>query len=70
LRQVVAAEMIKNNALQIQSGQDRIDLGHGAYLSSPVIAQHAGAFLAGAHQPYLRIDFTEHCICALLELEK
>jgi hypothetical protein len=70
LRRVIAAEMVKNNALQIQSGQDRIDLGHGTYLFSPAAAEHAGAFLAGAQQPYLRIDFTEHCICALLELEK
>ena len=70
LRQVIADEMVKNNALQIQAGQDRIDLGHGATLISPAIAEHAGAFLAGAHQPYLRVDFTEHCICALLELEE
>jgi len=70
LRQVIAAEMVKNNALQIQASQDRIDLGHGTTLSSPAIAEHAGAFLAGAHQPYLRIDFTDHCICALLELEE
>jgi hypothetical protein len=70
LREVIAAEMVKNNALQIQPGQDRIDLGHGATLFSPAIAEHAGAFLAGAQQPYLRIDLTEHCICALLEVEK
>lgn len=70
LRQVIAAEMVRNNALQIQPGQDHIDLGHGASLASPAIREHAGAFLAGAQHPYLRIDFTEHCICALLELEQ
>lgn len=69
LRLVIAAEMRKNNALQIQPGQNSIDFGHGALLSSPAIADHAGAFLAGFYQPYIRIDFSGHCICALLELD-
>ena len=68
LRQRIGSEMAKNVSLQIQPGQTRIELGNGTYLSSPSVSDYAGAFLAGKHQPYVRIDYTEHCICALLEL--
>jgi hypothetical protein len=67
LRLQIDSEMIKNVSLQIQPGQTRIELGNDTYLSSPSVANYAGAFLAGGHQPYVRIDYTEHCICALLE---
>ena len=46
----------------------RIELGNGTYLSSPSVADYAGAFLAGRHDPYVRIDYTQHCISALMEL--
>ncbi len=68
LRQRIDSEMTKNRSLQIQPGQSRIALGNDTYLYSPTVADYAGAFLAGTHQPYVRIDYTEHCICALLEL--
>lgn len=70
LRQRIDFEMTKNRALQIQPGQTSIDLGNRSYLSSPSVADYAGAFLAGRHQPYVRIDYTEHCICALMELDQ
>ena len=68
LRQRIDSEMAKNLSLQIQPGQTRIELGNGTYLSSPSVADYAGAFLAGRHEPYVRIDYTEHCISALMEL--
>jgi len=68
LRQRIDSEMAKNRSLQIQPGQTRIELHNGAYLSSPSVTDYAGAFLAGTHQPYVRIDYTEHCISALLDL--
>ena len=68
LRQKIDYEMTKNRTLQIQAGQTSIDLGNHTFLSSPSVAEYAGAFLAGTHQPYVRIDYTEHCICALMEL--
>lgn len=70
LRQYVDSEMDKNLLLQIRKGQTRVELGNGAYLYAPSLADHAGAFLAAAQEPYVRIDFTEHCIAALLELDK
>jgi len=68
LSQRIDSEMIKNLALQIVPAQTRIELGNGAYLASPTLADHAGAFLAGTRQPYVRIDYTEHCLSALAEL--
>ena len=70
LRQRIDSEMTKNRLLQISPGQTRIELGNGAYLSSPAVADYAGAFLAGRHHPYVRIDYTAHCICALMELDQ
>jgi hypothetical protein len=68
LRRRIDSEMAKNRLLQIQPGQTRIELGNGTHLSSPSVAEYAGAFLAGTHQPYVRIDTTEHCISALMQL--
>lgn len=68
LRERIDKEMAKNRSLQIQSGQTRIELGNGTSLSSPSVADYAGAFLAGTNDPYVRIDYTEHCISALLKL--
>jgi hypothetical protein len=70
LRARIDTEMSKNRSLQIQLGQTQIELGGGSYLSSPSIAAYAGAFFAGRNQPYVRIDYTEHCISALLELDE
>lgn len=68
LRQRIHQQMARNLSLQIQPGQTRIELGNGAYLSDPAIADFAGAFLAGTKQPYVRIDLTEHCLSALVDL--
>jgi len=68
LGQRIDSEMTKNRLLQIQTGQTRVELADNTYLSSPSIADYAGAFLAGTHEPYVRIDYTEHCISALVEL--
>ena len=70
LRQRVDSDMARNRSLQIQAGQTRIELGNGASLASPAIAEYAGAFLAGTHEPFVRIDTTEHCISALLALDE
>jgi len=66
LRRTIRDEMAKDLSLQIQPGQDRIDLGKGAYLYSPVLAQYDGAFLSGTRRPFVRVDYTQHCISALL----
>jgi hypothetical protein len=70
IQQRINSQMAKNRSLQIQPGQTRIELGNDSYLSSPSLAHYAGAFLAGTDQPYVRIDYTEHCISALLALSE
>jgi len=69
VRTRIDSEMAKNHALQLQSGQSRIELGGGAYLWAPRAAGHAGAYLAGRYQPYTRVDLTGHCISALTDLQ-
>ena len=69
LRQRIHQQMATNLSLQIQPGQTRIELGNGAYLADPAISDFAGAFLAGTKQPYVRIDITEHCLSALVDLK-
>lgn len=68
LRQHINREMDKNLSLQLQPGQTRINLGNSTELSSPFVANYAGAFLAGIREPYTRIDYTAHCISALMIL--
>lgn len=64
----VRAEMAKNLGLQVQAGQTELTLGPGRRLIAPELPQFAGAFLAGRDRPRLRIDFTQHCLSALLKL--
>ena len=68
VRARIGAEVAKNGALQLQPGQDRIELGGDAILVAPKVAGHAGAYLAGRYQPYTRADVTGHCISALSDL--
>ena len=70
VRERVAAEMEKNLALQLRPGQDRIVFGQGRYLVAPELPRYRGGFLDGAHRPQLRIDSTQHCLSALLKLER
>ncbi len=42
----------------------------GAYLASPRLPVYVGAFLAGVYRPYTRIDYTQHCLSAMIKLER
>jgi hypothetical protein len=66
----IKAEMSKNRSLQIRQRQDHIDLSEGAYLSAPQLSHYAGAFLAGRARPYTRIDLTQHCMSAIIEMQR
>jgi hypothetical protein len=66
LTERVALELERNRALQIAAGQRRLALGGGGELRAPAMADLAGAFLAGRHTAYTRIDLTQHCISAFL----
>jgi hypothetical protein len=65
--QRIEAEVALDLTLQIAPGQRRVALGGGRYLEDPVLAHFAGAFLNGRYVPRTRIDFTQHCLSALIK---
>lgn len=67
--QRIEAELAKDLTLQIAPGQRRLALGGGRYLEDPVLAHFAGAFLNGRYVPRARIDFTQHCLSALIKYQ-
>jgi hypothetical protein len=69
----IGGELDKAFGMQILPRQDRIELGGGRYLYDPALAPFAGAFLNGRTRPATRIDFTQHCLLAMMgyfDLEK
>jgi hypothetical protein len=67
LAERVDQEMTKNQRFQIRSNVSRVELGDGVYLVSRHLGDFAGAFLAGASGVYTRIDYTGHCLAAMLK---
>ncbi len=65
-----AAEMEKNARFQIVSGQEQVALGDERYLYSKEISKFAGAFLNGLYRPQVRIDYTQHCLSAMIKYRK
>lgn len=63
----VDRELKKILEFQVRPGQDRLDLGDGTQLISPRLQDYVGVFLAGRKRPSTRIDFTQHCISALVK---
>ena len=63
-------EMENSIRYQIVPGQDQVTLGGGRYLYSEDIAKFAGAFLNGLYRPRLRIDYTQHCLSAMIKYRK
>ncbi|GBF27734.1 hypothetical protein MnTg02_02793 [bacterium MnTg02] len=67
LKPRIALEVKKNLALQIRPGykiQPR--LGHNSL--APIAADYVGAFLGRSYSDYTRIDYTQHCLSALVKL--
>ncbi len=56
-----------NNRFQILPGQRAIELGAGSKPVHRKLGEFEGAFLNGQHRPQTRIDFTQHCMSALLK---
>jgi hypothetical protein len=61
-------EMAKNRALQIPTGITQLDFPGGTF-RSPRLAEYAGAYLSGGGNLYVRIDFTAHCLSALMQMQ-
>jgi len=67
IRTLVGSELTKIRRLQIGVGQRRIETEGGAYVWSSRLPDYEGAFLGGLYRPETRIDFTQHCVSALLK---
>jgi hypothetical protein len=70
LRARIRADMDKNNAMQLQPGQDRIAYGADTYFVSPRLRDYAGAYLMGRFMLSTRIDVSQHCISAIAEMQR
>ena len=70
VRERAARELERNRRLQVEPGQDRLPLAGGGTLLAPVLADHAGSFLAGPYRPYIRTDLNQHCISAFLKARR
>jgi hypothetical protein len=45
-------------------------LGGEARLRAPRMAEFPGAFLAGLYQPSTRVDAAQHCLSAMIMVER
>ena len=67
LLQRIEAEIRKSLSFQIMPGQNRLEFGDGRVLYSDDLKNFVGAFVDGLYRPQARIDFTQHCLSALLK---
>ncbi len=63
-------EAAKLPRLQIQPAQSGLALGGQAELRAPRMTEFAGAFLLGLYAPLARIDAAQHCLSAMLMLDR
>ena len=64
----IRLELAHNLTIQVQPGQTSLSLRDGAELVAGELPDFAGAFLNGRLRPQARIDATQHCLAALLQL--
>lgn len=72
----IKEEVQKNLQFQIKEGQTRLQLtekrylySEKRYLYSEKLPRFAGAFVNGLNRPQARIDFTQHCLSALIKYQ-
>jgi hypothetical protein len=70
IRVWLANEAAKLPRLQIQRGQTGMALGGEAQLHAPRMADFPGAFLVGLYEPSTRVDAAQHCLSAMIMLER
>ena len=66
----VTAEAAKLPRMQLRSGQGALVLGGDAKLSAPRMAGFGGAFLMGLYDPSTRVDLMQHCLSAMVMLDR
>ena len=69
IRTRIAAEMRKAVLLQVQPQQQDIVLSQGR-IFAPSMAHYAGCFRAGVQAASTQVDYTGHCVSAMLKLQR
>ena len=67
---LLSRQTVQLPRMQIRREQNRIELGGEAYLASPRLADFAGAFLLGRYEPVTRVDAAQHCLSALMMIDR
>ena len=70
LHRWLSKQAAKLPKLQIQPGQAGLELGGNAQLRAPRMLDFPGAFLAGLYQPSTRVDAAQHCLSAMIMVER
>ncbi len=65
----VATEMRKAKQLQIQPGQNEIVFSN-ARIIVPRMQEFSGSFRSGIYAANIRVDFTQHCVSAMIKLTR
>jgi hypothetical protein len=66
--QRIRQEVAHNLSIQVQPGQGGLAVREGTVLNTAELPEFAGAFLNGRLRPQTRIDATQHCLAALLQI--
>lgn len=66
----VSAEAAKLPRMQLHGGQGGLALGGDAKLSAPRMAAFGGVFLRGLYDPRTRVDLMQHCLSAMVMLDR
>lgn len=63
------AELKNSLDMQILTGTTRLDLGRKVIVTAPELQDYVGAFLSGRWDGKTRIDYTQHCLSALMRYD-
>ena len=69
VRRWVAREMTKTVKLQIRPGQKELTFAN-ARVVAPRLQEYAGSFLAGSYELKTQVDYTSHCVSAMIKLQR
>ena len=69
VRTWMAREITKTEGLQIQPGQQELVFTN-ARVSAPRLKEFTGSFLAGRYDLKTQVDYTSHCVSAMLKLQR
>jgi len=69
-RNWLSREGARLRGLQLQPDQTGMPMGGEAMLSAPSMSQFPGAFLFGTYEPSTRVDAAQHCLSAMIMIDR